>query len=91
MRVSPAQYARVVAAVGVVLWRQLVTAGKSSSSSSSGSIQISLRLAHIRQQQQLAGFAAQSDSHMQLAKLLPGSNRNLHNHLAVVCKLLTNR
>lgn len=92
MRINPTlvkQHARVVAPLGLVLWRQVVAAGKasnnSSNSSGSGAIQINMTPGQIRQQ--LAGFAAQSDSHMRFT-ILP-DNRNLPSHLIVLCQLLT--
>jgi len=92
MRVNPTlvkQYARQVAPLGMVLWRQVAaagsTAGGSSSSSSSGGGRLTLAPAQIRQQ--LAVFAAQGDANKQFVQL--PDNRNLHNHLGVLCQLLT--
>lgn len=97
MRVNPTlvkQYARQVAPLGMVLWRQVVAAGSTaggSSSSSSGATRLTLAPAQIKQQ--LATFAAQGDANKQFVQL--PDNRNLPSHLGVppgratVCALLT--
>jgi hypothetical protein len=89
MRVNPTlvkQYARQVAPLGLVLWRQVVAAGSAASSSNgSGGGRLSLAPAQIRQQ--LAVFAAQSDASKQFVGL--PDNRNMPNHLGVLCQLLT--
>lgn len=85
IRVNPTlvkQYARQVAPLGMVLWRQVVAAG---STASSGDGQLTLAPAQIRQQ--LALFAAQGDANKQFVEL--AENRNLANHVGMLCQLLT--
>jgi len=87
MRVNPTlvkQYARQVAPLGMVLWRQVVAA-VSTAGSSSGGGRLTLAPAQIRQQ--LATFAAQGDANKQFVEL--ADNRNLPSHLGVLCALLT--
>jgi len=90
MRVNPTlvkQYARRVAPLGMVLWRQVVTAGSTASGSSNSSGDGRLTLAPAQIRQQLTAFAAQGDANKQFVEL--PDNRNLPNHLGVMCALLT--
>jgi len=77
MRVNPTlvkQLARQLAPLGLPLWRQLVTAGSNSSSSSSSTDgRLSLTPSQVREQ--LAVYAAQSDTYKQFVE--QQSNRNL--------------
>lgn len=78
------QLARQVAPLGLPLWRQLVAAGSSSSSSNTGG-RLSLAPAQIREQ--LAAYAAHSEACQQFVQ--QPDNRNLVNHLTVLTQLLT--
>lgn len=87
MRVNPTlvkQYARQVDPLGMVLWRQVVAAGSTAGSSSGGG---RLMLAPAQIRQQLGTFAAQGDANKQFVEL--ADNRNLANHVGVLCQLLT--
>ena len=80
------QYARQVAPLGLGLWRQL-TAAVSTAGNSSNSSGVGLGLTPTQIRQQLDVFAAKSAENKQFVML--SDNRNMPNHLGVLCQLLT--